>query len=830
MIQILQAIITPDNLKTLNDSYHDGAIEYLPEAKGESYNVGDLFFTIRLDKTDFNDLITNGEYMRALASVHRVLSTLNYNITSASYSFELEENVNKTFLIIAVTVKSKPLTDDQIKEISEKLTDELNGDLTTFNRTISQERKERRERDEQAEKPVTEPAISNDTPDTTTEDNSDIPLESDTEFELEDDDPLEDDDLELDNITISSSENGVELEDDFSIDDDLDMDDFSIEEDSKPKEKKLTSISHIFDEFNASTEQPSSHLDFDSIWANLAKEDDNNANKSFESIAEDKTEEPEEPEEDTSNDTTEPIVETKPEVEPVMQQPEPEPVPEPEVPTPAPTPEPKSEPAPKQEPEPKKTAEPEPTSQLPTSTLDINAISRKKKAAKPHKVVYKKVKHEFNTIPEAQQEAYLNASAEEPFLNTIKEYVPYSKIEELSEDTPVYELHEDDYYEKKVASHENFYQSFTKIIKEMTGIERLTLERALQDPKLEDDIMEDVNMYIDKNLQVQPQDKHILVDKVKNALFSYYTLTNAINDPKVSDIRVLSYDNINVKVNGDHYKASGLSFIDEEDYNLFINRLITRHKVSVQYPILVFTDKDFHPDYILRFNLCLGMINTSGMPLLHIRKVPKKKTTLDDLIKAGMIDEKLEAYLLDKVATSRGLVFAGPSASGKTTLMNALVDYIPKDKSVLCIQESEELFSNVHPNIYFQKILKDQYGNTVIGLSELGQNGLLCDSGYFIIGECKGKEVRDLLRASNTGHKCWCSVHAQSSRETIPRLADYVKYGADYSLKEATRMLKDLEVIVYIQNYKVVEISEIVGYDDEKEQMIYKSIYKREEK
>ena len=243
----------------------------------------------------------------------------------------------------------------------------------------------------------------------------------------------------------------------------------------------------------------------------------------------------------------------------------------------------------------------------------------------------------------------------------------------------------------------------------------------------------------------------------------------------------------------------------------------------------MFTDKDFDEDYILRFNLCLPAINSAEGAYLHIRKVPKEKITVKDLIDAGMFGKKEAAYILDKVINAKGIIFSGPSASGKTTAMNAFLDYIPKEKSVLCIQESEELFSKVHPNVYFQRMVKDRRGRTVIGLSELGQNGLLCDSQYFIIGECKGAEVRDLLRASNTGHKCWCSVHAENTRETIPRLADYVKYGSDYTFTEAVRMLKDLEVIIYIENFKIMEITEIAGYDEEKKCIIYRSVYVREE-
>ena len=426
---------------------------------------------------------------------------------------------------------------------------------------------------------------------------------------------------------------------------------------------------------------------------------------------------------------------------------------------------------------------------------------------------------------EAQDEAYINSNKEHPFLNEIDDYIPEFDINELEAPDPVYDIHEADEFIKTTSSKQKIKKEFDTVMTYFMENEATSVKRVLSGDVDVDYFMQNVKMYLDKYSRIPEEDRAMFEEKIKNAFFSYYVLTPAIFDPDISDIRVLAPDNINVKVKGKHYTASNLKFINESDFYRFINGLIIKNKIHVDSPILVFTDKSFNDEYILRFNLCLGAINSSEAPYLHIRKVPKDKMTLEKLIGAGMLTPKIAKYLLEKVATSRGLVFSGPSASGKTTLMNALVDYIPKDKSILCIQESEEMFSNVHPNAYFQHMLKDVYGNIVVGLSELGKNGLLCDSGYFIIGECKGSEVRDLLRASNTGHKCWCSVHAQSSMETIPRLADYVKYGSDYSFKEAVRMLKDLEVIVYIENFKIKEITEIAGYDEDNERIIYRPVY-----
>lgn len=105
--------------------------------------------------------------------------------------------------------------------------------------------------------------------------------------------------------------------------------------------------------------------------------------------------------------------------------------------------------------------------------------------------------------------------------------------------------------------------------------------------------------------------------------------------------------------------------------------------------------------------------------------------------------------------------------------------------------------------------------------------GLLTDLDYFIIGEVKGAEAKYFINAADTGHRCWCSVHSPSSTDAIDKLADYVMYETKYSKEEATYMLKDLGTVIFMQNFKVYEISEISGYDYKTKSLIYTPVYKR---
>lgn len=425
---------------------------------------------------------------------------------------------------------------------------------------------------------------------------------------------------------------------------------------------------------------------------------------------------------------------------------------------------------------------------------------------------------------ETKIESVINEKEETfiPLLNS--DNYEYTLNLEYEED-PIVTIHDIDHDVKTTSSSEKLKRVYEKVYKYYINNEKNYTRRAVQGEVSAQDFINNIRAYIEKYEKIPIEDIDYVVDKIKRALFSYHVLIAVINDPTISDIRITSASNIIVKIKGKHYKVDGLKFIDDEDYFNFIRNIIIRNRVMVSKEIIHFTDINFCEDYILRFNICLSNVNTPGVPYVHIGKVPKDKITLKKLIESETLDERIAAYLIDKAKTSKGIIFSGASRSGKTTLMNALIDYIPKGESINCMQESDEMYTNIHPNAYMQHIVRDNDGKEKIGLSELGQNSLVCDAQYFIIGEVKGAEARDMLRASNTGHKCWCSVHSPSSKETIPRLADYVKLGSDYSLQEAERMLKDFEVIVYLENYKVREITEIKGYDEENKSIIYKTVY-----
>lgn len=318
------------------------------------------------------------------------------------------------------------------------------------------------------------------------------------------------------------------------------------------------------------------------------------------------------------------------------------------------------------------------------------------------------------------------------------------------------------------------------------------------------------------------RDRAYIIQDLDSAAEGFYILDPLISDPKISDIKVVSPKKIRVKVRGSR-RTSNLHFLGTEDYARFLDGIITRYQLDPDKDIYVFTDKYANPDFILRLNLTMQPIN-SGCPTLHIRKIAKNKPTIEELIKIGVMDEQTANYLIWAARNAKGMVFTGKGSSGKTTLMNTLLEYTPSDRAGLVIQESEELHSN-KPEMTFEHIT-DQYD-----LKALAKNGLLTDIDYFIIGEIKGDEALDFIVAATTGNQAWCSVHGSSTIGGLDRLADYIMKAnkSKYDKAQAMSMLKDLQVVVFMKNFKVAEISEITGWDPSIQQLTFKTVLKRDD-
>ena len=319
-----------------------------------------------------------------------------------------------------------------------------------------------------------------------------------------------------------------------------------------------------------------------------------------------------------------------------------------------------------------------------------------------------------------------------------------------------------------------------------------------------------------------------LTDRFIKSIEGYQILEELINDESISDIKVLSFNNIRVKRNGKR-ESTNIKFKDNDDYKKFIKVVAATNEINLSRinAMQTFLDKDSNDKFRLRFNISTEYINSNDLPLLQIRKIPKKKYTKEQLIELGLFTNEQNDYLIKKLEEGNLILFTGKGASGKTTMMNYLIDQISHQKSGLAIQENDELFSDTHPEMIFQHVVTNKgEGKIQYLLKDLAVNGLLIDLDWFIIGEIKGGEAMYLMVAANTGHQCMASVHGNSAIEAMDKLIDYMTWESRYSKEELCSMFKHMDITIgYCKDFKLAEITNIKGYDEEKKEFKYHKVF-----
>lgn len=325
---------------------------------------------------------------------------------------------------------------------------------------------------------------------------------------------------------------------------------------------------------------------------------------------------------------------------------------------------------------------------------------------------------------------------------------------------------------------------------------------------------------------VSPEQARDLTGLFEQYIFGYSRISPLIDDRDISDIRIVSHDNIRVKRQGRRMDA-GIRFQSEREYRQFVDYVATKNQVNISNlnAIQRFTDSDSHPDFILRFTVSMPLVNTYSEPYLCIRKVPRDFPEMEELIRRGMPDQELAELLICRFRGGSTLICGGNS-SGKTTLLNALKETLPDDMAILVTQQADELTTKRHPDMMFLHSLPGS-GECQVSydLKNISIAGLTMDVDFFIVGEVKGEEALYLLNAAYTGQLCAATLHAPSADRAVDKLVDYAMYGSRYAREELMKMMECFTTVVFMEKYRVKQVFANRGWNRENREMNYERLY-----
>jgi pilus assembly protein CpaF len=206
---------------------------------------------------------------------------------------------------------------------------------------------------------------------------------------------------------------------------------------------------------------------------------------------------------------------------------------------------------------------------------------------------------------------------------------------------------------------------------------------------------------------------------------------------------------------------------------------------------------------------------------------------MKDLVEKKSLSEEMRRFLEQLVCSGYNLFISGSTGSGKTTLINALSEYIPKSQRVITIEDSAELqLIGVENLVRLEAREKNLEGKLEITIRDLVRSSLRMRPDRIIVGECRGAETIELLMANNTGHSGGMSTgHANSTRDMISRLEVMSLMGMDLPMGAIRKQIASgIDIFIHIQRMpdrtrKIVEIAEVMGVVDDEVQLETKYRY-----
>lgn len=300
-----------------------------------------------------------------------------------------------------------------------------------------------------------------------------------------------------------------------------------------------------------------------------------------------------------------------------------------------------------------------------------------------------------------------------------------------------------------------------------------------------------------------------------NAFRKLDLLQEFLEDEEITEIMINGTQNIFLEKGGKIY-PSQKRFLSGEKLEDVIQQIVadSNRIVNEASPIV-----DARLSDGSRVNIVLPPIALNG-PIVTIRKFPKEAITMDDLVEWQSVSVEAVELLKSLVGAGYNIFISGGTGSGKTTFLNALSQYIPKDERIITIEDNAELRILEAPNLVSLEARgANTEGSGEVAIRDLIKTALRMRPDRIIVGEVRGAEAIDMLQALNTGHDGSLSTgHANSPKDMLSRLETMVLMGMDLPLPAIQRQIASgIDIIVHLgrlrdKSRKVLNITEVTDY------------------
>jgi len=309
------------------------------------------------------------------------------------------------------------------------------------------------------------------------------------------------------------------------------------------------------------------------------------------------------------------------------------------------------------------------------------------------------------------------------------------------------------------------------------------------------------------------RERGLLVRRVVDEALGLGVLEPLLRDETITEIMVNGAENIYVERSG-RIQRLPVKFSSEEQVYQAIDRIVAgvNRRVDESSPMV-----DARLPGGERVNVIVPPLAVDG-PTITIRRFPRPYS-VERLVEMGTLDQPTAALLSAMVRAKLNIVVSGGTGSGKTTMLNALSSFIPRDERIVTIEDAAELALQQSHVIRLESRPPNVEGSGEVTIRDLVRNSLRMRPDRIIVGETRGGEALDMLQAMNTGHEgSLATIHANGAPDALLRFETLCTM-TDVELPEST--LRDqinsaINVVVQLSRLpdgsrRVTEIAAVVS-------------------
>jgi pilus assembly protein CpaF len=216
---------------------------------------------------------------------------------------------------------------------------------------------------------------------------------------------------------------------------------------------------------------------------------------------------------------------------------------------------------------------------------------------------------------------------------------------------------------------------------------------------------------------------------------------------------------------------------------------------------------------------------------LTIRKFQSQRFTPGELVRIGTVPQHVVNHLKDAVEQRRNILISGGTASGKTTMLNALASFIDPKERVVLIEDTSEIQIS-RDNLVEFEARRERPGQRAVTIRDLLRATLRHRPDRIVLGEVRGGEAFDLLQALNTGHSGTLStIHANSAEQAVTRFISCVlQSGIELPYRAIRSNIGDVvQLLLHIERRSgrryVAQLLRVIRYDSALDRYEFEAIY-----